>query len=88
MVYVDHMKAQYGRMVMCHMIADTRKELLGMVDKIGVDRKWIQNSGTAREHFDISLGKRKLALFNGAREISVRGLVEMLRSRERIGSPA
>lgn len=88
MVYVDDMRAQFGRMVMCHMIADTRQELMGMVDKIGVHRKWIQKSGTPREHFDISLGKKKLAVQNGAKEISVRELSQMIESRERVGSPA
>lgn len=39
MVYVDNFESSYGRMIMCHMIADTKEELLEMVDKIGVARK-------------------------------------------------
>ena len=35
-VYVDGATHVYGGMRMCHMIADTREELLVMVDKIGV----------------------------------------------------
>lgn len=41
MVYVDDMYAQFGRMKMCHMIADTTTELNAMADSIGVQRKWI-----------------------------------------------
>ena len=55
MIIVDDMKAPFGRMVMCHMMADTTEELLAMADKIGVDRKWLQAAGTKREHFDICL---------------------------------
>lgn len=68
-VYVDDMNAPFGGMLMCHLIADTTDELLAMADKIGVQRKWIQNAGTYREHFDIPLGKKKLALENGAIEV-------------------
>ena len=53
-------------MIMCHMVADSTAELLAMVDKIGVQRRWIQHAGTTREHFDISLGKRAHAIRNGA----------------------
>lgn len=55
---------------MCHMVADTREELLAMVDKIGVARKWIQKRGTPDEHFDICKAKRALAVKAGAIEIT------------------
>ena len=76
-VYVDDFRAQYRSMIMCHMMADTTEELLEMADKIGVQRKWIQRAGTLYEHFDISLGKRKLAVQYGAREVSAKYLVQI-----------
>lgn len=77
-VYVDDMEASFGRMKMCHMVADTTVELLDMADKIGVQRKWIQHPGTHREHFDICKSKRTKAVQCGAREISQRELGELL----------
>jgi hypothetical protein len=82
MVYIDNFNAPFGRMKMCHMVADTTDELLQMVDKIGVQRKWIQYPGTYNEHFDISLGKKKLALANGAKEISIREYAEFCNKRK------
>jgi hypothetical protein len=83
-VYVDDMAAKFQRMVMCHMIADTPEELLEMADKIGVQRKWIQYPGTPREHFDISRGKKRLALEHGAELITGRELAVKLRARRPI----
>lgn len=82
-VYVDDMNAPFGRMLMCHLIADTTAELLAMVDKIGVQRKWIQDAGTHREHFDIAQSKKKLAIQHGAVEVEY-GIViaEMLQQKE------
>lgn len=85
MVYVDDMYnspvGKFGRMKMSHMVADTTEELLEMVDKIGVARKWIQYPGTAKEHFDICLSKRKLAVAHGAKEITWRELGELTLAR-------
>ena len=81
-VYVDNFNAPFGRMTMCHLIADTQKELLEMVDKIGVQRNWIQDQGTQREHFDICLSKKKLAIKNGAKEINMRELATMTSNRK------
>jgi hypothetical protein len=81
-VYVDDMQAGYGRMKMCHMIADSTHELLTMVDAIGVKRKWLQHSGTYREHFDICLAKRKLAVELGAKEVDMRTIGKIIRERK------
>lgn len=72
-VYIDNMRASYGRMIMCHMVADSLAELLDMADKIGVDRKWFQP--TSHPHFDICLAKRSAALKHGAIEVDRYGLV-------------
>lgn len=81
-VYVDDMRAGYGRMTMCHMVADTRAELLAMADKIGVARRWLQKPDTAREHFDVCLAKRRLAVAAGAVQLTVRELVSILNHRD------
>lgn len=75
--YVDQPIFPFGRMMMCHLWADSLDELLAMVDRIGVDRKWIQGHpdlsfGKHRKaswvHFDIAKGKRALAIQAGALE--------------------
>ena len=70
-VYVDDMRAKFGRMVMCHMIADTDEELHAMAARIGVDRRWWQSPAkTSGSHYDIALSKRALAVEFGAVEIT------------------
>ena len=71
-VYVDDMNAGYGRMVMCHMLADTDEELHAMADAIGVARKWWQAPPKHASHYDIALSKRSLAVKAGARQITWR----------------
>jgi hypothetical protein len=72
-VYVDNMRAQFGRMVMCHMAADSEEELHAMADKIGVARTWYQG-----DHYDICLRKKRLAIAAGAREVSRKQLVRIV----------
>lgn len=81
MVYVDNMRAGYGRMIMCHMIADSTEELLAMADRIGVQRKWLQKANTPEEHFDIAQVKRAAAVRAGAQEITMRELAQRIRAR-------
>lgn len=70
-VYVDNMRAPYGRMVMCHMLADTDDELHAMAARIKVVRKWWQSpEKTSGSHYDICLSKRALAVTAGAVEIT------------------
>lgn len=67
-VYVDDMRAPYGRLIMCHMVSDdpTHAELHDMADKIGVARKWFQG-----DHYDICLSKRAKAVQFGAVECTM-----------------
>lgn len=85
MVYVDDMYATFGQMKMCHMLADTTRELNAMADRIGVKRKWIQNPGTYLEHYDICMSKRKLAVAAGAKEIEYGGeLARLLEKKKKV----
>jgi hypothetical protein len=72
---------------MCHMIADTTAELVGMAETIGVKRKWIQYAGTTKEHFDICWTKRKLAVNAGAIEISMRELMLRQKAKGELPQP-
>lgn len=69
-VYVDPAVHPFGRMIMCHLFADSEAELMAMVDRIGVDRRWAQRPPKADWlHFDIAKGKRALAVAAGAIEV-------------------
>ena len=81
MIYIDDFNASFGRMKMCHMLADTQEELIEMAEKIGVNKKWIQDAGSYNEHFDNCLSKKKKAIELGAKEITLRGLAEILVKR-------
>lgn len=80
-VYVDSMQAAFGRMIMCHMMADSTEELNTMADKIGVARKWIQKAGTKWEHYDICKSKRAKAVSIGAVEVGQIELARIIRKR-------
>jgi len=82
-VYVDPARHPFRGMMMCHMIADSRDELLEMADRIGVSRRWLQHEGRASEHFDICQSKRALAVRLGAVEITSRDLGRKLLERRK-----
>lgn len=80
-VYVDRSAIKFGRMQMCHMVADSSEELRAMAQKIGLNEEWLQFGGTPREHYDLSLSKRALAMAEGAVQISRRELAQKLAQR-------
>lgn len=66
-VYLDDARHPYRGMILCHMWADSREELLAMADRIGMDRRWLQEPPKASwVHFDVSLGMKARALAEGA----------------------
>lgn len=76
-VYVDDYDAPFGRMIMCHMVADTLDELHTMADRIGVARKWFQDHRL--QHYDICKSKKELAIKHGAKLVTARELVKIVR---------
>jgi hypothetical protein len=79
-IYVDAPRYSYGRMIMCHMIADTPEELHAMADKIGMARRWFQAPPQASFwHYDIAKFKRALAVEHGAIECDRNAFVGHLR---------
>lgn len=69
-VYIDKERNTFGRMIMCHMFADTIAELHDMASKIGMRRTWFQPFSFP--HYDVAVGRRKKALELGAVEVDRR----------------
>lgn len=80
-VYVDDMAARFGRLVMCHMLADSDAELRDMARRIGVAQRHHQG-----DHFDICRSKRHLAVALGAVEVSQRTMALMRANRRTTGT--
>ena len=84
-IYVDDMHLSpmgaFGRLRLCHMIADTPTELHGMAMEIRLDRRWLHG-----DHYDVPDAKRALAVKYGAIEVSMRQLAA-LAFLQRMGQP-
>lgn len=79
MVYVDDQQNQFGRMLMCHMIADTEEELHAMAAAIGLRREWYQL--LSYPHYDLSKTRKAAAIERGAKQITGREAVRLIRSK-------
>lgn len=73
-VYIGPAVWPYGRMIMSHMVADSLEELHEVADKIGMKRSWFQDKNY--QHYDVSKGKRALAINCGAIEVTDRYIVK------------
>ena len=81
MLYVDHMRYPFGRMLMNHLMADTHQELEQAIIDLGLPPGIIQHPGEPKEHLDVSESKRALAIRQGAKPITGRELVEIVQRR-------
>lgn len=77
-VYVDAPRHRLGRMVMCHMAADTLEELHAMAERLGVRRHFQDRPGAP--HYDICKMNRERAIALGARPVTSRALLMIARN--------
>jgi len=87
MIFLDHPKLtpKYG--LCAHLMSDIpgekgTKELLAFVRRIGLKAYWIQNRGEPIEHFDVMRSKIRQAQDNGARYVTPKKLVSIIRSKK------
>mgnify|MGYP000930083376 CR=1 FL=1 len=76
-VYVDDARNAFGRMIMCHMLADTLDELHAMAEKIGMKASWYQP--LSFPHYDVCQMRRVLAIEHGAIQVDRRQIVHIKR---------
>ncbi len=87
-VYVDDMHltsmGKYGRMRMCHMVADSVEELHAMADKIMVARQRYQGPPkSVNPHYDICMKMRDRAITYGAIQITMRQAIHVINRMQR-----
>lgn len=70
--------ARHGHL-WCHLVADTREELLAMARVVGAFSDWLQVGRDGFPHFDLTPPRRETAIRMGAKEISRRDVVEIRR---------
>lgn len=67
-----------------HLVADTIEELHEFAQKIGLKREWYQHK--TMPHYDLTTGKRMLAIGLGAIQIGTRKLVDILQEQRIVES--
>ncbi len=88
-VYVDDafIKARVGRIngKWCHLTADTKDELHGFAEGIGLRRAWFQNKPGGRWHYDVTESMRAKAIIRGAVPVAYRDMPSIMRAPGREG---
>ena len=82
-VYVDDSRIRWRGRLWSHLIADTTEELHAFAARLGLERAWCHRTPARpwKDHYDLLDAKREAAISRGARPITCREAVEMLRAR-------
>jgi hypothetical protein len=65
-----------------HLVGDTDEELIKFAVSIGLRAEWFQKKQSIN-HFDLTPNMRRMAIANGAKQISVFELVNMIQERRK-----
>ena len=83
MLYVDHLRIPFGRMLMSHLVADTQEELRDAARRLDL-HQYIQYPGGRKEHLDLSESKRREAIRMGAKEVTAREIVRIQQAKHQV----
>jgi hypothetical protein len=83
MIYIDDANISWGRLVMCHMIADAPTELYIMAYRLGLRTSYLQNKDTPSEHYDVAKSIKRRAIELGAKAVSTRELIEIIQKKRK-----
>jgi hypothetical protein len=86
MVFIESRTAKIDGMHFCRMFADTPAELEAMAARVGLDLAWKKQADTPIEHFLMTVGRRDIAVRNGAVVMDTEAVIARLRERERGGA--
>ena len=86
MLYVDHARIPYRKMLMSHLIAETPEELRRAASALGLTDH-IQHPGTPKEHLDVSETFRTKAIRLGAIPVTSKQLVTIIRRKRETPKP-
>jgi hypothetical protein len=75
--YVDEAVNPFGRMLMCHLVADSLVELHALADALGMQRRWFQNKPGGTPHYDLSKSVRAKAVKAGAVGVNRYGMAAL-----------
>jgi hypothetical protein len=94
-VYVDEAVWEWRGKLWCHLLADDLDELHAFARRLGMRRGWFQCPPKAsKPHYDLTEGRRALAIKLGAKPIGRRETVERARAllaqweQRRMSAPA
>jgi hypothetical protein len=86
MVYVDELVDRgWSLGPSSHLLADTKAELHAFARRIGLRRSWFQLRSSP--HYDLTAGKRALAVSLGCVQLDRRQLVAKIRELRALGWP-
>ena len=86
MLYVDHLRVPFGRMLMSHLVADTQEELRDAARRLGLHQyiQYPSYPSGRKEHLDLSESKRIEAIRMGAKEVTAREIVRIQQAKHQV----
>lgn len=82
MTFIESRTAKIDGMTFARMFADTPEELDAMALRVGLDLAWKKQADTPIAHFLVTMGRRDMAVRNGAVVLDTDAVIARVKARE------